>query len=62
MKYVAATLTFVIALPITMFVFEKFPQAYFDLLKRLSWGREIGGILMCSVALGAAFIAFRLAS
>lgn len=52
MVYVVGVGVFVIAQIVTMVAFaELMPQGYFDLFRRLSWGRELMGLLMFAVAL-----------
>jgi hypothetical protein len=63
MRYVIAIATFVIMLPVTIVMFSELaPEAYFEWLRRLSWGRELGGIIMFTMPVAAGLLAFHLAS
>ena len=63
MRYAIAIIAFVLALPLTVFAFGNFmPRAYFEWLKSLSWGREVGGLIMFGIAFAIAAVAFCLAS
>jgi hypothetical protein len=55
MKWVIGIVAFVVALPLTMLAFQYMPDAYFDWLKRQSWGREIGGLVMTAIAVLIAY-------
>jgi hypothetical protein len=61
MSYLIGTMVFVLALGGLLLAFDEFmPRSYFEWMQKHRWGREVVGMLMLGIALGAGVVVYSL--